>query len=380
MFRLVICSPYHTSCTNPRSIRINNLISEIENQFDYLFITNPSNKEFTSNSFCKFHGTKISQQKGNKIASSYLTKLLKKFVWPDLFIFNSLYHTFLYFNKYKRKGDLLLSISNPISIHIIGLISKMLYRNSVVWIADIGDLFSQQDVTIFRSVTRLYEMLIVKKADRIIINSQGLFNILTNRYPNYKAKFLIITNGSSIRFNNVKSDHQSNINYIGNSYLPIRSGLEELEILKAIQKKFIKRDFNVNINLYGRQNNELISAYSSPCIQFHPFLEQDKLLNIYSQTNILFSLANKNYNTMPSKLEEYILSGLPIIYFCYSSEDCGIEFLKMSNNTFIYVLGIDKLDELYNFVIEHYSDGIKAWTNSNRLGISWFKLLEDLNI
>lgn len=381
MKRLVICSPYHTSITNPRSIRIRNLIRQIESSCNYIYLTNPTEYDSEYKPNYKLHGVTIKQQKGKSTSTNTLEKILKFILWPDPFIINSLYHTCLYLLKYKSKNDILLTVSNPVSSHFIGIISKIFFSKSIYWIADIGDLFSVSDVSYLRFATDYLERKIIQNADRAVINSQGLFNILKSRYSEYYSKFVIISNGSSLEFEKIKSNHHSfiQVNYIGNTYLPIRPGIQELEILSKVQHLLMSKDCKIKINLFGRQHKDLMNFSYDSDISFHPFVETTNLVNVYSQTNILFSLANKDYYTLPSKLEEYCMSGLPIIYFCYNSQDCGIDYLSKKSNVFIYMIGTNRIMELSDFILQHQSAGINSSLYSGNGDKLWIKLLEDLN-
>lgn len=380
--RLVIFSPYHLPLVNPRSIRINNLIKEIQNHSDYLYITNPvqNSEEVFKNE--KLHGFKLSIQQGNTIQNNHLLQFISRFSWPDPFLLNSVYHFFIYFFKYRKKTDNIYTCSNPISIHSIGLLSKLLFIKKPYWVADIGDLLQYADNSYFKFITPYYEKIIVKHADKIIVNSSAIFSYLAKKFPEQKEKLHIIYNGTSFNSNPLKYvlEKPLPITYIGNSYNPIRNGIEELSILLEIHSKLSSKNIESIIRLIGRQNQELINKFQLPAIQFINYCTGSELQEYYCSARLLFSLANKNYPGMPSKIEEYCRTGIPIIYFCYSKNDPGISYLQNHDNFFIFILGsTDKID-LYNFIESHLLSDQRRWTQENVFNQpGWVKILEDLN-
>lgn len=377
--RIVVFTPYYPPLINPRSIRVKNLISELINLEEFLLITNPMRLERENSDWIREHGIDLSPQFGNTTQKSFARRLLGQLIWPDLFVLNSLYQLFKYIIKYRKKQDILITVSNPVSCHLIGLFCKAIYNQ--FWIADIGDLFDSKKTN--RSfIAKYYENIVLQKADRIIVNSKSIYEYYQSEYKINTNKLSIIYNGSMINFEGLQSRliKPYKISYFGNSYLPIRPGIAELLILQEAISKLEESGFYFEVKLIGRQNENLINSIDCDRIQLLEFVDSSKLKIQYSNTSILFSLANINYKGLPSKLEEYCLSGLPIIYFYSSLDDPGLEYLEGYHPLFLFHLDRSKVDELIEFILKYHEAGIKHITkNLKPNSTSWRKLLEELN-
>ncbi|NOT38290.1 MAG: hypothetical protein HOP11_13035 [Saprospiraceae bacterium] len=380
--RIVIFNPFDSPHANPRSIRIQNLIKEIQSEYDVLFITNPVKGLTSRSSFIKYHGFTIQTQKGNSIKNNIFTSILKKIIWPDVLLLNSIFHGMVYIFKYYKSNDIVITVSNPVSVHCIGILLKI-FRKRIFWIADIGDQFQSANQSIFGFFSNLFESYVIRKASKIVTNSNGILSHLKILYPRCENKFLVIHNGSSIDFSDIEFDNSEPyiISYMGNSYEPIRSGIEELKVLSEVQLLLLKNKLHLDIQLIGRQNSSLVDKFQSSNIHFIPHCNSDELLQHYSKSRILFSLANKNYAGMPSKLEEYCSTGIPIIYFCYSEEDPGVSFLHQYKNHLIFIIGTSSTSMLFEFIDLHLKEDLRTKPPKTMKNQSyWLKLLEDLNI
>ncbi|MEO6189000.1 MAG: glycosyltransferase [Saprospiraceae bacterium] len=384
--RLVIFNPYHFPIVNPRSIRIQNLVNEISNVIDYIYICNPIlNEDINSRDNVRIHGMSLNNDlSSSKHKKSWIFNLVRRLIWPDLFVFNSFFHFFIYIFKYRKRGDIILTISNPISTHLIGLLCKLFNFNQCYWIADIGDRFEAHSNSKWKKyLSNKFEKLVCYKADYIIVNASSLKDYLCINFKNIEQKVRVIPNGSNVNFSNAKSNLGDSliIGYFGNTYLPIRPACKELEILNNLAASLKLKGMNIEINLIGRQYNFLIDNYSQcEFVHFKDQVSSSELLKEYCRTNILVSFANMEYEGMPSKLHEYRLSGLPIVYFSFSETDPGSLFLESYPCIFNYYLNKNSESELKDFILKHYKQGLNQ-SNANQAsqGGSWNKFLEELN-
>ncbi len=385
--RLVIFNPFHFPVVNPRSIRIQNLLNVLASRYNYIFITNPGEDVgLVLDNRIKFHGTQITSASfRNRLAYKLLSNCVKKIVWPDIFIFNSIYHFFIYLLKYRKTEDILLTISNPVSVHFIGIFSRIFFSKKALWIADIGDaMVKSYEPSWWNYLSLKMEEWVINHADHIIFNSEFLANYYDTKFPGLKTKSKVISNGPYLDFKDIKSVFSSQVvfSYFGNTYLPVRPAKREIEIIERIQNMIQNEDLNSIFNIIGVHYEELVDfTRGISGIKIFPQQIGEELVMAYRRTNILVSFANVNYDVVPSKLEEYCSTGLPIICFCNDMEDASVRYLGNYPTKFIFQIGISKEEDLQNFVIMHRFDGIQSNTlihDSHRL--RWQKYLDELNI
>ncbi len=381
--RIVVFNPYALPIVNPRSIRINNIINELKDFYEIVHICNPqANSEIHSTNRVEI-GFKLSNNLfRNNTTRHYVRKIIKYITWPDLFFLNVIYQTIVYRIKLYKKDDVLLTISNPVSSHLANVVLKMLMiRTKNYWIADIGDLFNlSQGIKYW--LFHKFENYVLNNSDVIVLNSEQMARHYIDKYKIRKDKLRIIENGSVLNFIGRASifNQQLVFSYFGNSYEPVRKGIRELEILSSIVGSLEGIIGASKIQLIGQQHAALEKLFKNdPNVYFKPPVQPKDLLSEYQRTNILFCLANDHYPGLQSKLYEYTQSGLPIIYFCYNDKDPGAIYLTNYSPKIIVNLNQNDPKELFQFVIQHYHQGLNP-KSSGPTELKWRKLLDDLNI
>ncbi|MEP7196639.1 MAG: glycosyltransferase [Saprospiraceae bacterium] len=387
--RLIILNPYSLPIVNPRSLRINNIIKSTFGKIDTIQLCNPVEGYKNSSKHIKQHGFKLPNSKSNQLNNkSLFLEFIQWLIWPDIFVLNSIIHFLFYFFKYKCKNDILLTLSNPVSEHLVGLLIKLFKIKGVYWIADIGDIFShvhaRKKSSRLKKLTSIYEKWVLTYSDCIVVNSESIRDFYLEEYNVDSAKVKLIYNGPNVEFDKINSEFGDEIilSYFGNCYLPIRPAVMEIEILLEVITLLELRGFKSKLKLIGRQYSELFLHYgSNKKIEFCQQLSPYSLINEFQIANVLICFANKNYPGMQSKLEDYVNSGLPIVYFCYNASDSGQKFLEGHHLVLNYQLGLDNPNKLYEFVEKNKFQGIDQQSRNVEINkLNWPKLLEDLNI
>ena len=358
--RIVIFSHNYPPKRNPRSFRIQNLEQSGFFGEDYLIISNSKVQasqsiRFNDNLFNKkwnANKLKFIANLKNWIRYNQFGNFLSKCIIPDRFVFIQVYYLVLYLVKYRRADDLIYTVSNPFSSHLIGIVLQKYFKHE--WHADIGDVYFSA-ITANWSIHKTIERKVLVSANRIILNSESIRNHFIKVYSIAVKKTQLVPNGVSIKFEN-SSRIPSPIlrfSYIGNTYHPVRPAMLEAD--------FILRYFNLHpdramvLQLFGNQSPELIKlAVRNPhLLKISTCHSDSDLLEAYSITDILINFANVSNPGLPSKLEEYVQCGRPVLNFIYSENDASFEYLN-SQKVMCLHINISILDEHYFEKVERF--------------------------
>ena len=176
------------------------------------------------------------------------------------------------------------------------------------------------------------------KKEKQILQSIDFSFVTKQIYNEYKnSKLSIYLNKvQSVEFPNLVRKHrdekqtksqESEINciYAGNFYKQIRNPDLLLEKFSEIQNE------NIKLHLYGTGCEEEVDFWvkkSKGKIINHGRVSISEVDNLIMNGDILVSLNNSNINQMPSKIIEYISTGLPIINVCQMADCPTIEYVR----------------------------------------------------
>jgi glycosyltransferase involved in cell wall biosynthesis len=365
---------------NPRAKRISKMRTLVNNKIETLYFTRRVKDHAYENwdIIPCGHAIAAAQTTRNKLKKYAFIRFIHRLFWPDDFIFYQIVCLFKYIFNYSNPADKILTVSNPFSSHLIGLLIKKFTGR--IWIADIGDTFYNEQRPSL--INKLFEKIILNAADQIIVNSESLNQHFQKLYTIPPEKIVVIPNGITIIHSDIlkTSTNQIRLSYIGNTYAEVREGLEELKIL--LQLPISYQESNYNIRLYGKQSYKLtqLAKYKSNVIHLAYCKNDKELIEAYSQTDILILFANQNNPGLPSKIEEYLATGIPIINFYHSESDASFRFLKLhGENQILHVLIEDpNLNEIHNFIsaFRNFRQS-KIIQTDNELAASWMNVLNN---
>ncbi len=375
--RIIVFTCNYPPRMNPRAFRVEKFVKLNSKEYDILVVTSKIkgfNLKGPNVIRCGF-AINLDDTFKSSIKKYKFIRLLHKAFWPDDQLLFQFYFLINYFFRFRKKNDLILTVSNPFSSHMIGWFLKKICRHK--WIADIGDIyFGNQHHSM---LSKWYERKILNSTDHIVVNAEILRNHFLKLYPLASEKITVIPNGVHIdasKINKTKSD-TIRLSYIGNTYQDIREAVQELELLLKLISS--NKSHKYQIQLFGRQYFKVIEW----CEQLHGLINisycknEEELIQAYSNTDLLINFANKNYEGLPSKLEEYVASGLPIINFQYTEQDPSCLFLH-SNTSIAYYCNLNAPDiqAMQTFIeLNRDSDPIKKATSSDQAIHSWKSVL-----
>ncbi|MGB4969811.1 MAG: glycosyltransferase [Saprospiraceae bacterium] len=375
--RIVVFSLNFPPLRNPRSFRVGLYSKYLHEKYDLLTITSSIDEECADPSFVFRSGIKIrmkSKLRG-KLKRFSVIRFFHKFIFPDDRIIYMIPFLFNYIFKLRRKDDLIMTVSNPISAHLIGIFLKLFFRHQ--WIVDIGDIFSNQNTSNNGPNAFLinrYEKSVLNFSDHVVLNAYSLKQYYQSSFSIPNEKMTVIPNGILLDIERIRhiQSNEIRLSFIGNTYPIVREGLEEMKILLKLVELF--PETTILIQLYGVQFSKLheLENIFPNIIKIRYCQTDDELIQAYSNTDILINFANKDNPGLPSKLNEYQATGIPIINFLHSFEDSSWHYLNTIQNAVIHVLVNQvELESIAEFITKslnvpriHISEPAKNFTEA----------------
>lgn len=323
---------------------------------DYLIITSKYEKDNTKNEsnihrigFKRNHLNPLRQH----LKKYTLIRFIHRLIWPDDKILFNIWSLIYYLLFLRKQDDHIYTVSHPFSSHIIGCFLKRFYKH--VWTTDIGDLyyFPHQKAHPYKKWNQYFEQKILSSCDHILVNANTLRDYFADLYKLDPNKFRVVPNGNRLDFSKLKRADSNTLQmtFIGNTYEDIRDGLAEIEIFKRLRNEY--PEFHFNLQLLGKMHSPLLEKISdfNSWIQTRVCNSDEELLEAYSKADVLLNFANKNYPGIPSKLEEYVASGIPIIHFCWQHNDPASIYLMQHKHPFLeFVIDQTAVQELKKYV------------------------------
>lgn len=341
---------------NPRAFRMEKLIRSGYSDQDDVIITSKSENEKVKDEKniirlrCFMNPRNAIRQ---QLKTYSLLRSMHRFIWPDDKILFNLWSLIYYLIFLRKRDDRIFTVSHPFSTHLIGYFLKRFYKHS--WTTDIGDLFYLpfKKAHFIKKWNLKFEQKIVTACDHILVNADSMRDYFAEKYNLSPSKFQIIPNGTRLDFSKLKRQAHKNLqlSFVGNTYEGVRDGLSEIEILIQLHHEY--PELNFNLQLLGMIHAPLLQKINEnqSWMQTGVCNTDADLLEIYSRTDLLLNFANKNYPGLPSKLEEYTASGIPIIHFCWQANDPGSAYLRDQKHPFLeFVIEQSALSEIVNFI------------------------------
>ena len=275
----------------------------------------------------------------------------------------------------EEKIDLILSTSAPYTDHLIALEIKK--RTNKPWVVDlrdpwVGNKFIYERYNEKRKEKEIkLEFEVIKYADKVINVTEEITNMYIARYPEFKEKFITITNGFDIPDKieeNIESD-KFIINYSG----IVIEGQSPETFLKAIEELVLKN---------SEFKKDLLLNFTGNIIdKYHYLFENDTIknnikINGYAPHNVVLKEMKKasiNLLILPNteeskgiytgKIFDYILSEKPILGIMPLG---GVASELINSKKIGVAVENSDLDGIRNFIEKIYLE----WKEKNNLNTS----------
>lgn len=215
------------------------------------------------------------------------------------------------FIKTKKEKQVVI-VYNTFSYMVLpSILACKLFKG--ICISIIADLpIKGENKGLLHKIEDVIEVKIISKLDAIIPLTKYIASDFAKGIP-----YLVIEAGHTIDIVNgicSKSKNKNNFNVVFSGSLNILSGIElALDTFKNLDKKYV-------LHIYGKgYKEEIVKVYAEKYtnIMYHGIINNDDMLKIQKQANILICpRMPDNYitrYTFPSKILEYMTSGVPVI-------------------------------------------------------------------
>lgn len=223
----------------------------------------------------------------------------------------------------REKIDCILTSSPPHSIHLTGLLVKMI--TGVRWIADFrdpwvtgGPLRLDSTCAFSKMIERWMEQKVVQNADMVLTTTETLCDALKESYKTLpESNFLCVTNGFDkeffARLNHVKKYEMFTLTYAGGLYYgrtpePIFKSLKEL----ALEKKISLQNIRVKLigdckYVNGCPISQMIHSYGlDSVVEVLEPVSYSKAVEIIRQSHLALLFAPDQPFQIPAKVFDYM--------------------------------------------------------------------------
>ena len=289
-----------------------------------------------------------------------------------------------------NKYDAVVTVALPFSSHVVGLLLK-LDKKQIPWITDFGDPFSVNDVSFNNDF--LYNRFSKKKEKEVIEKSKMVSVTTEETIYEYTSKLGVEKDFFSVMpplFDNdylelyrsknktrVKDEQKVKVLYTGAFHKGIRDPKFLLEIFSKLQGEEVNSGKKIELHVYGKLNDckDMFDGYldSNDWLFIHGEVSKSMLMEAYTKADVLLNVGNQTIYQVPSKVIEYMSTGIPILSFVSLEEDLSKKVLSNYPSSLVLndkeEVSLDLLksvvkftfdskmieDEVVNSIIEKYS-------------------------
>ncbi|CAK7027212.1 MAG: hypothetical protein EUB_02388 [Eubacterium sp.] len=235
----------------------------------------------------------------------------------------------------KNKYDAIIATVNPMeSAEIVRRVKKR-YPEVKFIIYEIDPASNR-----FKNPSSLLEKYYSHKAygfeKRVYASCNHVFHMITHKNHFEKDKYMKYRDKSSyldipsFQVNLVSRDYNANkckFIYAGMFYPVLRRPDYMMTLMGTLglEKSFVTDIFTGGIM---QQEVETIAKRYPGCIKIKSMIPKKELVEKYHEYSCLLSVGNKNSNFLPSKVLDYIGTGMPVIHFYSDLNDVAIPYLK----------------------------------------------------
>jgi len=279
---------------------------------------------------------------------SMLKRVYRKSFWPDglwHWLPMALYRTF---TLRKNKYDLVISYSPTFSAVLAGYFYKRLNPNCT-FIIDFGDPYSVSkempvnNYMLYSKLNRFAENSAFSLSKLITFTNSKTYKLYVNSYPKIKVFDIsphLVDTELFYSNENIKNQSLISLVYIGAFHRGIREPEFTLEVLSNLKKKCP----SIYVEFYGALNGVPFNSNSN--IVHKGVVERKEAIDIMRNVNILINIENEDCPMTPSKINEYIATGKPILNFLSSTGESSFSDYPL-------VLNVDiktSIDDIQRFI------------------------------
>ena len=260
----------------------------------------------------------------------------------------------------KEAPDLLISVSMPFASHLIAY-NTIKHYPGIPWIADVGDpLFHPW----LRHLGKSFERYILNRADSIAVTCRAAADYYSS--SPFSDRVCVIP---PLWFPEIIPETKDRvreglrIGYFGALYNPYRSPGYFLEILDQLENGL---GVPLQFHWYGDANPEMAHYFEdNPRAHSNGVLPRKEVPEKMQAMDFLLHFGNKSPWQLPSKICDYLASGVPVIHIQNSERDPFLEEWGNEPGLFVLQEGEKNLNSLIRFMKDNL--GVRAKRNPETL-------------
>lgn len=290
---------------------------------------------------------RLAKRKFSRTKTS-LQKTIRDFLWPD-YGMSWIPPATLRARKLLRENhyDAIISVSWPVSPHVVGWVLSRWFAKSIPWVVDIGDPFSFNYLTPindFKKYAKLnyrFENSLLQRSSYITVTTGKTKQEYEKQFSVEDGKIHVIPPLVSI--NPVRSDNASSLFlkdecvkrlvYTGSLRRNNRRPEPLLELFSQLIAQ--ARQEKLELHIFGdvKQCMDSFLPYRHLLDQnlfLHGIVSKDIVDQAIFEADVLVNIGNVSEHQLPSKIVEYLASNKPVINVATSENDSSWEVLSVS--------------------------------------------------
>lgn len=311
-------------------------------------VSDPSQR-FRTLEFVKVYadGTRESswRTRMKKITHAVMKKITLLLRWPD-FAWLWIPRVYLLGTRLLKTHQYegIISVAHPFSSHLAVMLLRQ-RRKDIPWVCDYGDPFSFLTEA-FINNARLYQGLNNYIERKIMQTSKNIAVTTAETAKQYIAHLgvpqswfhvippLVTSNYTAIDEEkvNISGDNKViRLLFAGTLYAKIRNPSFCLALLAEARTRLSSH--RLEVHFYGPMNDcePMFTEYKDAINQWlfvHGWIDKTELMSIYNSVDILVNIGNATTYQAPSKVIEYIATGLPILNITSLIDDSSLPLLQ----------------------------------------------------
>ena len=295
----------------------------------------------------------------------------KKVYWPDfacLWIWPAArksrsLHKMLEFN-------VMITVSHPFSDHIVGYILRRTYQR-LGWVADSGDPFAfseglpSNNFAVYKKLNYWIEQKVLDATDCFTVTTEETKRLYLQHYERISSKLNVVPPLLNPLFDQIDTDNEHVFDnnaivmlFVGMFYRKMRSPESLLKLINKVTCNSEILKSKLQLHVMGSPDIIIRELEKYPFLQprvfIHGVVSHKEAINCMFKATLLVNIGNKTSYQLPSKVIEYMATGLPIVNLYSIPNDSSISALKhYPKHLNIDVNDVETNDQIVSFIEKH---------------------------
>lgn len=286
-----------------------------------------------------------------------IRKILKIFVFPDLFIIeNKNIEKYIFLHIKNNNYDAVLLSCAPFSLLKLGAKIKAINPDIKI-LADYGDPFFKNNINksfVQRIFSYSYEKKYLTYIDILCVTNQQTLDLYQKYFRKYIKQIEIINHGTELSDMVVKNELQSDdvklrngvrIVYMGLFYRKIR---DPRLLFNAILSFNQMNNFKVELDLFGKNHNYFLRRFKKLSkIRNMGFIPFDETKSKYQEYDIVLYFDNYGSISSPGKIYEVLALAKPVL-FIYNKYSLSVTNFKDTVGVYLVENKVKAITDFFN--------------------------------